>query len=210
MLGDLFYRLGAAMGALDNQLRGMGAGGFAPGRRQVAIYDPEDGDVHELDDDDTADTAEHAVLTAAAAWFLTRLLRPKPVNWPRLILAGAAATALADLVGRTAEEEGAAGREPYATGSEELMARFGAGMAVAAGYAALVYPRIPGPPLLRGLIFGGLEVLAAPRGGLIRIAAEVPGVKFPLQALALPVDEDAGPMSHMAYGLGLGLLYRYE
>jgi hypothetical protein len=209
VLGDIFYRLGAITGEVDAQLRGKGGAATAGDAREVAVYDAETGDVHDLEDD-ARDTVENAAIAAAAAWLLARLFRPRPVSWPRVVLAGIAATALADLVGRTAEEEPEPGREPHADDPEELMGRLGAGVAVAAGYASILYPRIPGSPLFRGLLFGALEILAAPRGGLVNLAAAAPGVKFPLQALALPLDEDAGPLSHLAFGVGLGLFYRYS
>lgn len=196
MLGDLFNRAGAAIGTLEAQLRGAVPGQRAP--REVGV-EGSDGE-----------TMEHAAMAAAGAWLASRLLKPRSVSWPRVVLAGVAATLLADMVGRAGEDRREPGSPPYADDPEELLARLGAGVAIAAGYAALVYPRIPGPPLLRGLAFGALEIAAAPRGGLVRLATEAPGVKFPLQTLALPIDEDAGPLSHLAYGLGLGLLYRYD
>jgi hypothetical protein len=93
---------------------------------------------------------------------------------------------------------------------EAMLRRLGGGVAVAAGYASLLYPRLPGSPLVRGLAFGALEVAAAPTGGLVRMAGDVPGLRFPLQALAVPEEEGRGPIAHMAFGLGLGLLYRYD
>lgn len=198
MLGDLFNRAGAAVGALEAQLRGHAVRGRDRTPRAA------------VEDADAGETMEHAAMAAGAAWLASRLLRPRPVSWPRVVFAGVAATLLADLVGRTGEGPREVGSPPYADDPEELMARLGAGVAIAAGYAALIYPRIPGPPLLRGLAFGALEIAAAPRGGLIGLAAEAPGVRFPLQTLALPIDEDAGPLSHLAYGLGLGLFYRYH
>lgn len=219
MLGDLFNRLGSTVGSLDAHLRGMmegtGAGGSSAeaggpdGLREVAVYDPETGEVHDIDGDYT-ESMETAALAAAGAWLLSRFLRPHEVSWTRVVFAGIAATALADLVGRTEERSSETDGLPFARDPEELMARFGAGVAIAAGYAALLYPRLPGPPLLKGLGFGALEILAAPRGGLMAMAAAAPGVKFPLQALAVPVDEDAGPLSHLAFGLALGMLYRYD
>lgn len=208
MLGDLLYRLGATVGTLEAHLMGADA---PPGgsRREVAVYDPESGEVHDLDDD-AHDTMESAALAAAGAWLFSRLLRPRDVSWPRVVFAGIAATALADLVGRARDEGSAAADLPYARDPEELMGRFGAGIAIAAGYAALLYPRIPGPPLFKGLVFGALEIAAAPRGGLVRLATEAPGIRFPLQTLVLPIDEDASPVSHLAFGVALGLLYRYD
>ena len=209
MLGDLFYRLGSAMGAIEGQIQGLGESRAGGSGRPVAIYDPEDGEVHDIDGDAMEETMEGAALAAAGAWLLSRILRPRPVSWPRVVMAGVAATLLADLAGRMEDDDGR-GSPPYAADPEELLSRFGAGVAVAAGYAALLYPRIPGSPLFRGLAFGALEIAAAPRGGLAGLAAQTPGVKFPLQALAMPVDEDAGPLSHLAYGLGLGLFYRFH
>lgn len=207
MLGDLLYRLGATVGTLEAQLRGDDGARGGGRRREVAVYDTDTGEVHDLDGN--GDSLENAALAAAAAWLFSRIFRPRDVSWPRVVFAGIAATALADLVGRR-EETPDSGALPYAEDPEELMGRFGAGIAVAAGYAALLYPRIPGPPLFRGLAFGALEIAAAPRGGLVRLAAEAPGLKFPLQTLALPIDEDASPVSHLAFGLALGLLYRYD
>lgn len=203
MLGDLFHNLGAAIGALDAQLRG----GGAAGGREVAVYDTDTGDVHDLGED-LGETAADMLLAGVAGWLLSRIFRPKPVSWPRVVLAGLAATALADLVGRRFDDEPAPGRKPYAATPEEMLARFGAGVAIAAGYAALIYPRIPGSPMFRGLAFGALEIAAAPRGGLVRMASSAPGLRYPLQALATPIDEDAGPLAHLAFGLGLGLFYR--
>ena len=206
MLDDLVRRAGATLGAMDRQLRNLGGSGPDDGR-EVAVYDTDTGEVHDLD---APDVGSSVVGLTIAGWALSRLLRPRPVSWPRVILAGFAATALADLVGRAIGERHEPGEEPYAEGPEKILARIGAGVAIAAGYAAILYPRLPGPPLARGLAFGALEVAAAPRGGLVRLAEAAPGVKFPLQALASPVDEDAGPLSHMAFGLGLGLFYRFD
>lgn len=208
MLGDLLYRLGATVGTLEAQILGPD-GGRGAARREVAVYEADTGEVHDLDDDGS-DTIENAALAALVAWLLSRIFRPRDVSWPRVVFAGIAATALADLVGRARDDSPAPGRLPYAEDPEELMGRFGAGIAITAGYAALLYPRIPGPPLFRGLAFGALEIAAAPRGGLVRLATEAPGLKFPLKTLALPIDEDASPISHLAFGLALGLLYRYD
>jgi hypothetical protein len=203
VLGDLFYQLGAAIGGLGAQVSGK------PGAAMGERDDEEHGEEHELG---TAHAAELAA-GAAGAWLVARVLRPGPVSWTRVVLAGVAATFLAALAARTLYDGRADGGAERPTGTpdaETLLRRYGAGIAVSAGYASLLYPRLPGPPLLRGLAFGVLEVAAAPRGGLVRLAAEAPGLRFPLQGLALPMDEDAGPLSHMAFGLGLGLFYRAD
>ena len=218
MAGDLFRTLGRILGSFGG-LGGGAAGGRAPAARSVAVYDPESGDARDVEDE-AEDAAEGLLVGAAAAWLLGRVLRPRPVSWPRVIVAGVGAAVLADLVGRWTGASTDAGRgaidgepsdgRPFAGDPAELMGRAAAGIGLAAGYASIVYPRLPGPPLLRGAAFGALEIAAAPHGGLARLAGRAPGVKFPLQALALPVDEDAGPASLLAFGLGLGLLYRYD
>lgn len=201
MIWDLFEGIGATLGSLETQLRGPAS--------DPVYHEPDPGDGHDLEEDGI-ETLQNTALAAGGAWLLSRMLRPQEVSWPRVVLAGVAATILADVAGRLGARRPEPGQEPYADDPEELMARLGAGVALTAGYAALLYPRIPGPPLFRGLAFGALEIAAAPRGGLVRLAMEAPGVKFPLQAIALPIDEDAGPLSHLAFGLALGLLYRYE
>jgi hypothetical protein len=224
-LGDLFYRLGSAAGTIEAYLVDRPIG-------EVAVYDDEGDDVHDPEaaegdvltlepdaadlpddeaDDDEADDDEDSSSGAviAGAWILATIFRPRSVRWSRVIVSGVAATLLSDFVGRMADPTPVAGREPFARDADELQSRLGAGVATAAGYAALLYPRIPGPPLFRGLVFGALEVVASPKGGLINLITRTPGIRFPLHRLARPVDEDAGPMSRLAFGIGLGLLYRY-
>ena len=205
MIGDLLYQFGRALGGLsahatdpeDDDFEGVDAG---TDPEITAAPDPSQ---------NGADHGQTALVGTALALFLARAFRPRPVSWPRVILSGVAATALADFIGRRFERSTVPGRLPYAEDAGELVARLMAGVAIAAGYASLIYPRLPGSPLVRGLAFGALEIVAAPRGGVLRMATQSPGVRFPLQALASPVDEDAGPLAHMAFGLGLGLFYRY-
>ncbi len=207
MLGDLFYRLGSAAGTLEAHLVGKGSAGNDPGS-EVPVYDDDATAVHEPDSEADDDTSSAGLI--AIAWILSSVFRPRSVRWSRVILAGVAATTVSDLVGRLAEPAPEAGREPFARDFDELQDRFGAGVATAAGYAALLYPRIPGPPLFKGLVFGAIEIAAAPRGGLVQMITRTPGIRFPLHRLARPVDEDAGPLSHLAFGAALGLLYRLD
>lgn len=212
MLGDLFYHLGAAVGGLGAQLSGKPGAETAYGGPGVGLRDTDDDELGDVDD-----VGPHAlghtgelVAGAAGAWLVTRVLRPGPVSWTRVVIAGVAATFLADLAARTLDGRRSARTAPADDDAQALFQRFGAGIAIAAGYASLLYPRLPGPPLLRGLAFGVFEVAAASRGGLVRMAAETPGLRFPLQGLALPLNDDAGPAAHMAFGLGLGLFYRAD
>lgn len=209
MLGDLFYHLGAAVGGLDAQLSGKPGAENGSGDLDVGGNDTDSDDGNDVDgvDPHALGHTGELVAGAAGAWLVTRVLRPGPVSWTRVVIAGVAATFLADLATRTLDDR-QPDRAAPADDAEALLQRFGAGIAIAAGYASLLYPRLPGPPLLRGLAFGAFEVAASSRGGLVRMAAETPGLRFPLQGLALPLHDDAGPASHMAFGLGLGLFYR--
>lgn len=196
MLGDLFYQLGTAVGGLGAHLPGKPGADEAPD-------DPLDADAFP-----PLGHAGGMVAGATAAWILARVLRPRPVRWTRVVVAGVAATVLADFAARTLDPE-LRDRRPLLQDDPDVMfRRLAGGVAMAAGYASLLYPRLPGPPLLRGLAFGALEVAAAPSGGLVRMAADAPGVRYPLQPLALEAEEDPGPVAHLAFGLGLGLFYR--
>jgi hypothetical protein len=125
-----------------------------------------------------------------------------------VLVAGIGATVLSDMVGRALGPESEDRDDAYDRDPDALLVRLGAGIALAAGYAALLYPRLPGSPLARGLVFGAMEVAAAPHGGLVRVATETPGLKFPLKDLAVPIDDDAGPLANLTFGVALGLLYR--
>jgi hypothetical protein len=199
--GDFFYQLGTIIGGLGSHLPGKPGADPSDAAAPAAVPDPDPGDAH-------LGHAGGLVAGATAAWLLARVLRPRPVRWTRVVIAGVAATFLADLAARTLDGGRSSERPLLADEPDDVLRRLGGGIAVAAGYAALLYPRLPGPPLLRGLAFGALEVAAASRGGLVRMADETPGVRFPLQSLATPMAPDAGTASHLAFGLGLGLFYR--
>ena len=202
MIGDLFYSLGSWVGGLTaDDDPGDGTDG-GHGGRTGAARDPGAG--NPVEDDGLL---VNAILAGAATWAAGKLLRPRSVSWPRVVLAGIGATVLSDLVSRAldpARERGSALEEDPDT----LMIRLAAGIALAAGYASLLYPRLPGPPVARGLAFGALEIVASPQGGLVRIASDSPGLRFPLKELAVPLHDDGGPLSALTFGLVLGALYQ--
>jgi hypothetical protein len=209
VLSDLFYQLGSAVGALGSQLPGK-AGAAATGYGPASVYDPDTGDIHDLDEPEPFGTPGDLVRTAAAGWLLSRVLRPRPVRWTRVILAGVAATLLADLAARYLDPDARPAPSP-ADDPEAMLRRYGAGIGLAAGYAALLYPRLPGPPLLRGLAVGALGAASAPRGGLAGLAADLPALRFPLQGLTVAdADRPTTPLSALAFGLALGVFYGDE
>jgi hypothetical protein len=209
VLRDLFYHLGTVVGGLGSHLPGKGGAGGPNDTTDAAIYDPETGESYDLEPDPSLGYGGGVVAGAAAAWLLGRALRPRPLSWPRVVVAGVAATFLADLVERTLDPEGVRGAAADAEEPDEIIRRYGTGVAMAAGYATLLYPRLPGPPLLRGLTFAALDLAAAPRGGLVGLAGQVPALRYPLQTLARPADGSQRPLSYLAFGVGLGLFYRY-
>ncbi len=225
------------------------------------------------------------------AWLLGRALRPRHINWPRLLVATAAGIVLGEvlesLVGRrggralpagrsrvvsgevreggprsarAAEaEEAAEAAEEAAEAAEEaadaagledgaaeayleievelepepgphsarraraagqalegsavdvrrFLERAGGDLAVAAAYASVVYPRIPGPPLLRAAIFGAADVAVAGNGGIAATLTGVsPRVRVPLRQLLS--DEERRIERALALALALGLIYRDE
>ena len=77
-------------------------------------------------------------------------------------------------------------------------------------YGAVLEPRLPGSPLLRGATFGVMEYVTSPFGGLDGIlGASSPHRTMPMIAALLgPGDSGAESMAdHVAFGVTLGLLY---
>ena len=152
-----------------------------------------------------------ALLTVGAGSVLTRVL----AHWPsrrgpglfrlfRAGAAGAAAAFLAELARPviTGKKRETALEEEF---TDILLAGAGRGLL----YAALVEPRIPGPPLLQGAAYGGLEYALMPWGGLGELAgSKAPQGKIPALSLLLKdrgADEQL--VEHVAFGVALALLY---
>lgn len=207
--GGFFYALGYWIEMLD--LRALGERG-SPAAAADAAYDVFDSDLETDGASHLLDEVLAFAGTAAGSWALAALLRPKRISWPRAILAGAVATTLSHAAERL-ESYVAGGEEGDEPGAEpDLVARYISGIATAVAYASVVYPRLPGPPMTRGLVFGLLEASTAPSGGVMAALRGIaPGLSFPLGSLALPGGgTGTGPVANMAYGLGLGLVYRQK
>src|SRR5690606_26192963 len=146
MLEKVFFGLGYLLEELDGVASGKGSAVLAKG---LEALDP--------DRDDRELPASLAL--AAAGWLAAKVPRPRRVRWHRAVAAGIAATVLEEL---TRRRTGQAGDDADGVGPVN---RFAAGIGAAAAYAALFYPRLPGPPLARGLLFGTLRAALAPEGG---------------------------------------------
>lgn len=164
-----------------------------------------------------------AALSAGGAWAASRLLRPEPVSWGRAVAAGIVGTFLYDAVealeARLLEREldtitplG----EPLSDDPEiqRWVARGGhyaAGIGLAVFYARYVHHRIPGPPVLRGALFGGLDGSTLHWGGLIPLLNRLhPDLDLPTGISGLTEDPELGARvlaRHLAYGVGLGAVY---
>lgn len=89
---------------------------------------------------------------------------------------------------------------------DELLEGAGHGLV----YAAIIEPNIPGPPVLRGLLVGSAEHIAAPWGGLLGpLQGATPHAKVPgLHRLLSPLDVGERPIfDHLLYATLLAILY---
>lgn len=150
------------------------------------------------------------LIAAGAGTSVVRLLerwggrgRPGPLSLIRAAGAGAAAALLVEVA------------RPLLTRQElsldgdlirELLSGAGAGLV----YAALVEPRVPGPPLFRGAVYGTVEYLISPWGGLGDVLGPLtPQKRLPLVG-ALLEDGDHPRTSwveQLAFAVALAELY---
>lgn len=152
-----------------------------------------------------------AILTVGAGTFLTRILslwpgRRKPglFRLGKAGAAGAAAAFLASLVGPILSREGESG------GDDDLANLLLSGAGRGLLYAAIVEPRVPGPGLLQGGVYGVLEWALVPWGGLEELAGPAaPQGKIPVLATLLRgTEEEEQLLEHLVFGMALALLYQ--
>ena len=130
--------------------------------------------------------------------------RPGTLRLTRAALAGAGA-ALALTLFRNGKNGTAGTESPYDPTTEILT-----GAARGMLYGAVLEPRLPGSPLLRGATYGIMEYVTSPFGGLDSLlGASSPHRTMPIMAALLgPADSAAGSITdHVAFGVTLGLLY---
>ncbi len=131
--------------------------------------------------------------------------RPGTLRLTRAALAGAGAALALSLFRNGKNGTAGAGQSPHDPTAEVL-----AGAARGVLYGAVLEPRLPGSPLVRGATFGVMEYVTSPLGGLDGIlGASSPHRTMPIIAALLgPNDPMLGSMAdHVAFGVTLGLLY---
>ena len=120
-------------------------------------------------------------------------------------LAGAAAALAVELVRPLLH-----GRGELPELDEETLDRLLAGAGQGLVYGAVVEPRLPGPSILKGTLYGSAEFAVNPAGGLARILGphapfkRVPVVGHLLDGLT-PRDRDY--VEHLAFGIALAMIY---
>lgn len=90
--------------------------------------------------------------------------------------------------------------------AERMLAGLGQGLI----YGGVVEPRVPGPALLKGALFGSLEYVVNPVGGLSGIlGSHTPQRKIPfVGGLLDSLDgEDRAYLEHLVFGIALALIY---
>lgn len=155
----------------------------------------------------TADDLIASGVTALAGKVLSAWRPARKVTFTRLLrsgLAGAGAALLVELV------------KPLLTGRAELPEldeRVGSRMLAGAGqgllYGAVVEPRMPGPPLIKGAVFALAEYLAHPAGGLSHLlGAHAPQGRLPVVSDLLEdlTPEDREYVEELAFGVALAVL----
>jgi hypothetical protein len=134
-------------------------------------------------------------------------------GWPARREPGAAAVARAAAAGAAASVLVELGRRVLEGGEsvqvENLPDRLLSGAARGLVFGAVAEPRLPGPPILRGLTWGGAEFLLSPLGGLPRfLLRHTPYGRLPLvQSVVKPEDHGEGDLlEHLVFGIALALL----
>ena len=123
----------------------------------------------------------------------------------RAAAAGAVAALLVDLVRPLLRDDAALPGIDGETAGHML-----AGLAQGLVYGGVVEPRVPGPALLKGALYGTAEYAVHPFGGLSGIlGSHTPHRKIPFVGHLLDdLDgEDRAYLEHLVFGIALALIY---
>jgi hypothetical protein len=153
-----------------------------------------------------------AVIAAGGTALVGKLLEMLPRRrkfGPTRLVRAAAAGAGAALV-RELLRPMTSGEQPATTFVERARAAALSGSARGLLYGALVDPRIPGPPLIRGAAYGAIEHLVSPLGGLTALAGPAaPHRRLPFLAQLYDEmePEEQTLMDHVLFGVAMAALY---
>jgi hypothetical protein len=203
---SLWYRIGYVV---ERALHGRPAGGKAlAGLRERASGERRtSGPAQETHWPSMDDLVSSAIAVAAGRVLGGRRRRqPNGLLWLlRAGAAGAAAALLVDLL------------RPLLYGQPNEVVRDGdiadtvlTGLGQGLVYGAVVEPRVPGPPVLKGALFGSAEYATEAAGGLGQLLrahtphGRLPGVGRLLEQLH---PKERAYLEHLVFGMALALLY---
>ena len=148
------------------------------------------------------------IVTSATAKVLDGWKPRRQTGTLRLLRAGAAgatAALVVDVLRPLLHGSEGVGLLDHETG-DRLLSGIGQGLV----YGAVVEPRVPGPTLVKGALYGTAEYAVDPVGGLARVlGAHAPQRRLPVIGHLL---EDLDPhdrayLEHVIFGVALALLY---
>lgn len=221
---NLWYQLGYALEevrsgptrerveTLRDKLGAFRAGGQASretrGGTEVTTRSNGDGASSEKGGSETLDWIIGAVSGGATAQVLRHWhprSRPGPGLLVRALASGAAASLIQALVAVLLADE----EDEVLLDGSAFLDRLFSGSVRGLLYAAVAEPRLPGPPILRGAIYGTVEYLLAPMGGVSRVLGrESPWGRLPVLRSILDsaeIDEDHF-VEHLVFGAALALM----
>jgi len=205
---SLWYRIGYALESakipsLPPVRGGSGRAARMRSRRRAEAQAPRAGGV--------GDDLVTAGIAALAARLLDAWQPSRRTDFKRLVWAGAAGAAAALLL--DVLKPILRGEPALPTLDRDLADRLLAGVGQGLIYGAIVEPRVPGPSLVKGALFGSAEYAAEAAGGLAHVLGKhAPQGKLPFVGRMF---EDAYPhdrayLEHLAFGVALALLYGFS
>lgn len=149
-----------------------------------------------------------AGMAAIAARVLDAWQPSRKAGFKRLVWAGAAGAAAALLL--DVLKPALSGKPELPAFDRDLADRLLAGVGQGLIYGAIVEPRVPGPALVKGALFGSAEYAAEAAGGLAHLLrAHAPQERLPFvgRFFADADRHDRAYLEHLAFGVALALLY---
>lgn len=197
---SIWYRLGHALERARHR---------APSPRDVVPHGSDDGDAvvprPEVPSSDELMAAGVTLVVDRVLGGWGRRTDPGFAQLLRAAAAGAVAALLVDLVRPLLRDDADLPSVDPDT-AERMLAGLGQGLV----YGGVVEPRIPGPAILKGVVFGSLEYTVHPMGGLSGIlGSHTPQRKIPFFGDLLDgLDEDDWAyLEHLVFGIALALIY---